>query len=280
MSFSSQVKEELSNLKNIKNTDLLEAEIFGYILTENATIDKDKIFYVTENEYNIERFFKILFALKIEYEPEIKGKYFEAVIDKKKFSNIFSKFVNVKDDSIIKSIIKGAFLGSGSISDPEKTYHLEIGFSSEKNAKYVLDLCKNYDIEFKILEFKLLYLKDGEQISKFLACIGANKSVLKFEDVRIFKEMKNNVNRSVNMETANLNKTIDASINQVEDIKLIQKLNKMDDLPEELKEIAILRLKNPEASLKEIGEMLDKPLSKSGVNHRLNKIHEYAKGLI
>ena len=280
MSFSSQVKEELSNIKNLKDTELLEAEIFGYILTENATIDENIVCYITENEYNIERFYKILFALKIEYEPNIDGKYFKAVVDKKEFSNVFSKFVNVKDDNIIKAIIKGAFLGSGSISEPEKTYHLEIGFSSEENAKYILNLCKNYEIEFKILDSKLLYLKNGEQISKFLACIGANKSVLKFEDIRIFKEMKNNVNRNVNMETANLNKTIDASINQIEDIKLIQKLNKMDDLSEELKEVAVLRLKNPEASLKEIGEMLDPKLSKSGVNHRFKKIHEYVKGLV
>ena len=283
MSFSSNVKEELSNIKNLKNMESLESELLGYILTENAVITENKICYVTENEYNIERFYKILFALKIEYEPEIKGKCFKAIFDRNIYVKIFSKFENVKDENAVKTIIRGAFLGAGSITEPEKSYHLEIGFCLEDNAKYISNLCEIFDIEFKVLKLEskfVLYLKDGDQISKFLACIGANKSVLKFEDIRIFKEMKNNVNRNVNMETANLNRTIDASINQIDDIKLIQKLNKMDDLSDDLKEVAILRLENPEASLSEIGEMLDPKLSKSGVNHRLKKIHEFAKGLI
>lgn len=282
MSFSYDVKEELSGLKNFKNKELLEAEFLGYILTGNAVLAVEKVCYITENEYNIERLFKILFALDIAYEPEIKGKFFEAVIDSKVVSERFLKFANVTDDNIKKSIIKGAFLGAGSVTDPEKNYHLEINFGDKKNAEFILNLCKSYNIEFKILEVNskyILYIKEGEQISKFLACIGANKAVLKFEDIRIFKEMKNNVNRAVNMETANLNKTIDAAILQIEDIQLIKEKNKFDDMPEELKEVAILRVENPEASLKEIGESLNNPLSKSGVNHRLKKIHEIAEEL-
>ena len=143
-------------------------------------------------------------------------------------------------------------------------------------------MSKTYGIEFKIINSNLkyiIYLKESEQISKFLACIGASKAVLKFEDIRIYKEMKNNVNRIVNMETANLNKTIDAAFLQIEDIKLIKKKNKFEDLPNELKEVALLRLENPEASLKEIGEMLEVPISKSGVNHRFKKINNYAEEL-
>lgn len=282
MSFSYDVKEELSGLKNFKNKELLEAEFLGYILTGNAVLDREKVCYITENEYNIERLFKILFALDIVYEPEIKGKFFEAVIDSRVVSERFLKFANVTDDNIKKSIIKGAFLGAGSVTDPEKNYHLEINFGDKKNAEFILNLCKSYNIEFKILEVNskyILYIKEGEQISKFLACIGANKAVLKFEDIRIFKEMKNNVNRAVNMETANLNKTIDAAILQIEDIQLIKEKNKFEDMPEELKEVAIYRIENPEASLKEIGESLNNPLSKSGVNHRLKKIHEIAEEL-
>lgn len=282
MSFSYDVKEELSTLKNFKNKELLEAEFLGYILTGNAIVDGDKVCYITENEYNIERFFKILFNLEIEYEPETKGKLFEAIIDSKAVSDRFKKFANVKDDEIRKNIIKGAFLGAGSVTDPEKNYHLEINFGDRKNAEFILNLCKEYEIEFKIIENDskyIIYIKEGEQISKFLACIGANKAVLKFEDIRIYKEMKNNVNRIVNMETANLNKTIDAAILQIDDIKLIQSKNKFDDLPEELKEVALLRVENPEASLKELGEMLSTPLSKSGVNHRLKKIQEFADEL-
>lgn len=282
MSFSYDVKEELSSLKNYKNTELLEAEFLGYILTGNATLDGGKVYYITENEYNIERLFKILFTLKIEYEPEIKGKFFQAIIDSKTVTDRFLKFANINDDEIKKNIIKGAFLGAGSVTDPEKNYHLEISFGDRKNAEFVLNLCKTYNIEFKILEVNskyILYIKEGEQISAFLACIGASKAVLKFEDIRVYKEMKNNVNRIVNMETANLNKTIDAAILQIEDIRLIKEKNKFDDMPEELKEVAILRLENPEASLKEIGEMLESPLSKSGVNHRLKKIQELAEEL-
>ena len=282
MSFSFDVKEELSDIKNFKNKELLEAELLGYFLTGNTSLDDKKVCYITENEYNIESLFKILFNLQIDYEPNKKGKFFEAVIDSKEILDRFSKFANINNDEIKKNIIKGAFLGAGSITEPEKSYHIQINFENRKNAEYILNLSKTYGIEFKIINSNLkyiIYLKESEQISKFLACIGASKAVLKFEDIRIYKEMKNNVNRIVNMETANLNKTIDAAIIQIEDIQLIQSKNKFDDMPEELKEIAILRLENPEASLKELGEMLSTPLSKSGVNHRLKKIQEYAEEL-
>lgn len=282
MSFSYEVKEELSNLKNYKNKELLEAEFLGYILTGNANIDGEKVYYITENEYNIERLFKILFALQIEYEPEVKGKFFEAIIDIKIVNDRFSKFANIKNDDIKRNIIKGAFLGAGSVADPAKNYHLEINFGDKKNAEYIINLCKFYNIDLKIIEVDskfVLYLKDSEQISNFLACIGANKAVLKFEDIRIYKEMKNNVNRIVNMETANLNKTVDAAILQIEDIKFIKSKNKFEDMSEELQEVAMIRLEHPEASLKEIGNMLDIPLSKSGINHRFKKIHDFAEEL-
>jgi hypothetical protein len=157
---------------------------------------------------------------------------------------------------------------------------LEINFGDEKNAEYISNLCKNYDVNFKILKKQdkvMLYIKEAEQISNFLACIGANKAVLKLEDIRVFKEMKNNVNRMVNCETANLNKTVDAAVLQIEDIKFLKKIKKFDDLSLELKEVAILRLEHPEASLKELGQMLGEPIGKSGVNHRMKKIHDFAE---
>ena len=143
-------------------------------------------------------------------------------------------------------------------------------------------MCYNSSSTFSLLENKSkfqLYIKDGEEISKFLALIGANKGVMSFEDVRITKEIKNNVNRMVNCETANLNKIVNASVDQINDIKLIQNLKKFDELPEYLKEIALVRLDNPDASLKHLGELLEKPIGKSGVNHRLQKIHEIAEEL-
>ena len=282
MSFSSDIKEELTKINNFKNKTLLEAEFLGYILTGNTTNNEDYLEFITENEFNIERFYKILFNLEIEYEPEIRGKVFVAIIKKtEKVERLMTLNLD-NNDEVKKSIVKGAFLGAGSVTDPNKQYHLEITFEEKNNAEYVLNICKTYGVFLKILELEnkvQLYIKDGEEISKFLALLGANKGVLSFEDVRITKEIKNNVNRLVNCETANLNKIVNASVNQVNDIKLIQKLNKFEELPSELKEIAILRLENPDASLKSLGELLENPIGKSGVNHRLQRIHEFAEEL-
>ena len=170
-------------------------------------------------------------------------------------------------------------MGAGSCTDPEKSYHLEILFGNRKNAEYIYNLAKNYDIEFKIIEYKdkfLIYVKEADQVSTFLACIGANKAVLKLEEIRILKEMKNNVNRIVNCETANLSKTVDASVKQIEDIKLLQRMNRFEELKPEVKEVALLRLEYPESSLRELGEKLSKPIGKSGINHRLKKIQDIA----
>ena len=282
MSFSSDIKEELSKVNNLKNKEVLEAEFLGYILTGNTTNNEDVLEFITENEFNIERFYRILFNLEIEYDPEVKGKVFVATIKK---TEKVEKLMEIKldqNEEIQKAIVKGAFLGAGSITDPNKQYHLEIIFQERSNAEYVLNLCKNFGVYLKMLETEnklQLYIKDGEEISKFLALLGANRGVLSFEDVRITKEIKNNVNRLVNCETANLNKIVNASVNQVNDIKLIQKLNKFEELPEDLKEIAILRLENPDMSLKALGELLENPIGKSGVNHRLQKIHDFAEEL-
>lgn len=282
MSFSSDIKEELSKVNNLKNKSLLEAEFLGYILTGNTTNNENVLEFITENEFNIERFYRILFNLEIEYEPEVRGKVFVATIKK---TDRVEELMTIKidnNDEVQKAIVKGAFLGAGSITDPNKQYHLEIVFEEKNNADYILNICKGYGVHLKFLELEnrvQLYIKDGEEISKFLALLGANKAVLSFEDVRITKEIKNNVNRLVNCETANLNKIVNASVNQVNDIKLIQKLNKFEELPNDLKEIAILRLENPDASLKVLGELLEKPLGKSGVNHRLQRIHEFAEEL-
>ena len=124
-----------------------------------------------------------------------------------------------------------------------------------------------------------LYLKDGEEISKFLAYIGANKSVINFEETRVFKDMKNNVNRRVNCETANLNKIVDASLEQVNDINYIISKNKFEKLTPEMKAVAQARLDHPEESLKDLGKYLDEPIGKSGINYRLKKIHELAEDL-
>ena len=282
MSFSSDIKEELSKVNNLKNKTILEAEFLGYILTGNTTNSRDVLEFITENEFNIERFYRILFNLGIEYEPEVRGKVFVATIKKTEDVEKLMEIKLEQNDELQKAIVKGAFLGAGSITDPNKQYHLEIFFQEKNNAEYILNICKTFGVYLKILEYNnkfQLYIKDGEEISKFLALLGTNRGVLSFEDVRITKEIKNNVNRLVNCETANLNKIVNASVNQVNDIKLIQKLNKFEELPEDLKEIALIRLENPDMSLKALGELLEKTIGKSGVNHRLQRIHEFAEDL-
>lgn len=282
MSFSSDIKEELSKIKNLKDKANLEAEFLGYILTGNTSNSNNSLEFITENEFNIEKFYKILFNLEIEYEPSIRGKVFVANINKNEKVEQLMRLKLDSDEEIKKAIVRGTFMGAGSVTDPQKQYHLEIIFEEKNNAEYILNICKEFGVFLKILENKKkfqLYIKDGEEISKFLALIGANKAVMIFEDVRIKKEIKNNVNRLVNCETANLNKIVNAAVDQVNDIKLIQKLKKFDELPEYLKEIALLRLENQDASLKSLGEMLEKPIGKSGVSHRLQKIHEIAEEL-
>ena len=282
MSFSSEIKEELSKVNNFKDKKILEAEFLGYILTGNVVSNYEYIEFITENEFNIERFYKILFNLGIDYEPSIRGKVFVATI---KITEDVRKYMELNleaEEDVRRAIVKGAFLGAGSVNDPNKQYHLEISFGERNNAEYILNICKGFGVFLKTLESKeryTIYIKESEEISKFLALVGSNKGVLAFEDVRITKEVKNNVNRLVNCETANLNRIVNAAVDQINDIKLIKKLNKFEELPDYLKQVAYLRLENPDASLKTLGEMLEKPLGKSGVNHRLQKIHEIAEEL-
>ena len=189
-----------------------------------------------------------------------------------------------QDEQLARLYIREAFIKSGSMNDPNKKYHLQIMFKEKEKAKAeeMQTLLNNFNIHAKIIKKEkdyMLYLKDGEEISEFLALVGANKSVIKFEEVRVIKETRNDINRLVNCETANLNKTINASVKQIEDINKIKKAGKFNELPETLKEIAEVRINNPEMSLIELGKLLDKPIGKSGVNHRLRKIEKIAEEL-
>ena len=142
----------------------------------------------------------------------------------------------------------------------------------------MLEILSKYAIQFRSIEKKngySIYTKDGDEISKFLALIGASSSVLKFEEIRVYRDIRNNVNRKVNCETANLNKTVNAAWKQIEDIKYLKQIGQFDKMPEQLQEIANLRLANPEASLVEIGKMLSRPIGKSGVNHRFYNIEQF-----
>jgi len=187
-----------------------------------------------------------------------------------------------KEDDTKKAYIRGAFIGGGSISNPEKTYHLEFVTHSEEYAKDLSNLINTFSLNSKVIQRKnsfIVYIKEGEQIVDLLNVIGAHSSLLEIENIRIMKEMRNNVNRLVNCETANLSKTVNAAVRQVESIKLIQSQIGLQRLPDNLREIAELRLNYPDESLKELGEMLEPPVGKSGINHRLRKIEKIAEEL-
>lgn len=273
MSFSSEVKQELSSINTYSKANLIEAELIGYLMSANVKDENGKIEFITENEFNIERIYKILFKLKIEYEPETRRKTFVAKINKPNLKNV----EELEKEEEKKALIRGIFLGSGSINDPTKKYHLEILLKNKDIAQYIQNILKSFNIKAKILEMNnTIYIKEGEEISKFLAFIGAQKAVLKYEEIRVMREIRNNVNRQVNCETANLNKTISASVMQIEAINYLKKIKKYEELPSNLLEIAELRLEYPEMSLKDLGSLLENPLGKSGVNHRLKKIIEIA----
>ena len=179
-----------------------------------------------------------------------------------------------------RAFIRGAFLSAGSMSDPEKSYHFEIVCATEKKATQLMEIINSFDIDAKIVPRKknyVVYVKEGAQIVDMLNIMEAHVALMNLENVRILKEMRNSVNRQVNCETANINKTVNAAVKQIEDINYIQETVGLESLPANLQEIAEVRLKYPEAALKELGTFLEPTVGKSGVNHRLRKICEIAE---
>lgn len=179
-----------------------------------------------------------------------------------------------------RAYLRGAFLAGGSVNNPEgSSYHLEIVSMYEEHCLALCELANYFQVNARCIERKkgfVLYIKEGEKIIEFLNVIGAHQALLKFEDVRIMRDMRNSVNRIVNCETANLNKTIGAAMQQIENIKLIDQEIGLENLPERLREVAEIRLQHPDLNLSEISEMLDGKVTKSGVNHRLRKIAQMA----
>ena len=294
MSFSSDIKQELNKANSLANKENVKFELIGYCISGNTDVIKGKnIQFSTESDYNINRFSKLLSNLEINHDIEVKKKTFHIMT--KAFDVNKLEYLEIKNDEICvkeemkeinaddkkKAFIRGSFLGAGSINNPENSYHLEIVLSNENNLKVLQEMLSDFDIHAKELITKnrySVYIKEGEEISKLLALIGANKAVMQFEDIRIKKEMRGKVNRIVNCETANLNKTINAAIEQIAAIKKLQADGRFNKLDDNLKEIAILRIENPDMSLIELGKLLKEPVGKSGVNYRLKKIVEIANG--
>ena len=181
-----------------------------------------------------------------------------------------------------RAYIRGAFLASGSMSDPSKAYHFEIVCEENRQAEHLRDMINSFDLDAKIVKRKksyVVYLKEGSQIVDILNIMEAHVALMELENIRIVKEMRNSVNRKVNCETANINKTVSAAVKQKEDILYIRDTIGFEKLPKGLREAALARLRYPDAPLKELGALLEHPVGKSGINHRLRKLSEMAEKL-
>lgn len=188
----------------------------------------------------------------------------------------------VKHSCCRRAFIRGAFLAAGSISDPEKSYHFEITCATEEKARQLQGIIGTFHLDARIVvrkKYYVVYMKEGCQIVDMLNVMEAPVALMNLENIRILKEMRGQVNRQVNCETANIHKTVSAAVKQLRDIEYIRDTMGLEKLPERLAEIARVRLEKPEATLKELGEELNPPVGKSGVNHRLRKLSEMAKAL-
>ena len=309
MSFSSEVKEELSEqIASGRHCRLAEtAAILSLcgkiVITEN---DRYCVKIQTENLAVARKYFTLLrktFNIRAEVSVrKSRGVRFYSVIVSRdqearrllgetclldedgNISECMSPMHHrlLKQNCCRRAFIRGAFLAAGSVSDPEKSYHFEIVCAAPEKARQLQELLASYDVDAKTVLRKrhyVVYIKEGSQIVELLALMGAHISLMQLENVRIVKEMRNSVNRKVNCETANLNKTVSAAVRQAEDIRYIQERIGLDKLPVDLEETARLRLEHTEASLKELGDMLSPKVGKSGVNHRLRKLSQIADDL-
>ena len=312
MSFSSEVKEELSRqLSTARHCQIAEiAAIISMcggisisakdryclkIQTENVAVSR-KYFTLLKKTFNIRTDVSIRSGIN----PGRSRTYIVAVREHEEALKVLQavKLINSQGEigenlSLIRNVvlqnaccrrafIRGAFLAAGSISAPEKFYHFEIVCPTEPKAEQLKNIIATFDIEAKIVprkKYYVVYIKEGSQIVDILNVMEAPVSLMELENIRIVKEMRGSVNRQVNCETANINKTVSAAVKQIEDIRFIQSVAGLSGLPESLQEMARIRLERPEATLKELGEALEPPVGKSGVNHRLRKLSLVAEEL-
>lgn len=303
MSFASDMKNELTRIEVDESN--AKAELSALIRMNGALSLSNQQFVInvqTENATTTRRIYSLIkriFNVEVEIlvRKKMKLKKNNIYICRTKMlakeilndlgilkKGVFTHDIDpdmIKDDEMKRSYLRGAFLAGGSVNNPEtSSYHLEIFSQYEDHSEGLTKLMNSYELNAKHLERKkgsIAYLKEAEKISDFLSLIGGYQALLKFEDVRIVRDMRNSVNRLVNCETANLNKTVSAAMKQVESIQLIDEEIGLENLPDRLREVAKLRVEHQEISLKELGEMVSTgPISKSGMNHRLRKLNELA----
>ena len=292
MSFSGNIKEELERVSaSSRHCQLAElAAIYDFCGKPSEESD-GKMVISSENELAVRKYFTLLKktfnmykdcpAGSVKYRK--KGAYYRLEIDDPEEAGRVRSAIGMASATMQsccrRAYVRGAFLAAGSVSDPEKSYHLEIVCQDERQAHFLAELLESFDIEAKVIirkKYHVLYVKDGTKIVETLNVMGAHVALMDFENMRILKEMRNSVNRKVNCETANIGKTVTAAQRQIEDIRRLMNSNAYSRLSPELRAIAELRVAYPEATLKELGEMSTPPLGKSGVNHRLRKLSRLA----
>lgn len=311
MSFSGEVKEELSRqlspsrhcsvaeLAGIISCcgELVKCHSGGYHLkvhTENLTVAR-KYFMLVRKTFQVQA--EILVKRNVSLKKS--KNYFIYIRSKQdvekvlKATKLLDKDGHIRKDLLPshlvtqntcckRAFIRGVFLAGGSITDPNKTYHFEVVTASRAKAEYIATVMRNFEVDAKIIlrkKYYVVYVKEGSQIVDLLNIMEAHIALMNLENVRILKEMRNSINRQVNCETANINKTVVAATKQIEDILYIRKMVGLSVLSKGLEEVARIRIEQPDLSLKELGAMLNPPLGKSGVNHRLRRISKIADGI-
>lgn len=308
MSFSSEVKEELAHLPSQPShcniAELAAMIVYGGVVKEK----KDGTYSITIHTENVTVARRLYTLIKetFDYKAEIRvsqgngfsrSNYSLLVDDSRQSLSILKAAGMINNLGIIdrddelkfgsilqktccqRAFLRGAFLSVGSITDPEKNYHFEIVCNSSGSASRLKELLGFFGLESKIIlrkKYYIVYIKEGTMISDVLSNMGAHVALMEFENIRILKDVRNSVNRRVNCEMANINKTVSAARKQIEDIEYIKENAAFEKLPQNLQDIALARLEAPEATLKELGDMIHPPVGKSGVNHRLRKLGQIA----
>ena len=295
MSFSSDVKSELAKTENLLPC-CLHAQVYGLVLfahfskynlsitTENTDVFDLYSSYINDycgvNTYLSDGSNKKLTSYV--KSDEEKSKVFEKFGHDLKETTLRINRANISDECCSASFLRGVFLACGTVTDPERGYHLEFVVPYKRLCNDFICLLEELNFNPKYINRKgnhIIYFKDSESIEDILAFIGAQNASLYLMGVKIEKDVKNQINRKMNFELSNIDKTIDAATVQLDAIMFIDKKIGIDALPDNLREIARLRVDNPESSLRDLGNMMSEPLSRSGVNHRLARIVSYAEKL-
>ena len=299
MSFSSNVKAELCK-DSLSKKSCAVAEGYGVLLYCN-TFSSTEIRIITESRdfaARLPRLFKKAFGITFDQEPaaQDRGKLQFAISSEDKIAKIFEtlqmdlkasltlhvNFGMLEEEAECMAYLRGAFLAGGSVTDPAKRYHLEMTTSHYKVSRETCALLIECGFSPKELSRggnNILYFKQSDYIEDFLTAIGAQVSAMGVMEAKVEKDLRNGVNRRVNCETANLTKVVDASMGQMAAIRALEEAGELEKLPGKLRETALLRRENPEATLQELAAMLNPPITKSAINHRMRKLLELARAL-